>query len=257
MSIKLTSWNVNGIRAINKKEVFHDWFNNNDSDIINLQEIRAQIADIPKEVYDVDGFNSYFRGAVKKGYSGLATYSKIQPINVVEKIGNPAIDDEGRFLRVDFEDFTLINTYFPNSGSKASRLDYKLEFCNTLADYVCNLRDDGFNIIICGDVNIAHKEIDIRYPDRNHETSGFLPEERQWLSDFLDLGFVDTFRIFNQEPDNYTWWSYRYNARAKGIGWRLDYFFVNKEFKNKVLSAEIESEVMGSDHCPITLELDL
>lgn len=257
MSLKLTSWNVNGIRAVSKKDGFKEWFSNNDADIINLQETRAHKEQFPKNLVDVDGFHSYFTAAEKKGYSSVATYSKIEPTEVYHGLGYPEIDSEGRIVRLDFEEFSLFNIYFPNSGSKAKRLDFKIEFCNNLLNNLIELKDEGRNIVVTGDFNIAHKEIDLARPDANHESAGFLPEERQWFSELLDAGFVDTFRIFNQDGENYTWWSYRTRARERNVGWRLDYFVVNKEFEKKVISAGIESDVMGSDHCPVTLELDL
>ncbi|MDO5848709.1 MAG: exodeoxyribonuclease III [Methanobrevibacter sp.] len=256
MSIKLTSWNVNGIRAVNKKPEFWNWFNNSKADIINLQEIRANIDDIPADLYNIDGYNSYFTTAEKKGYSGVATYSKVKPVNVFHGLGDIELDMEGRLLRSDFEDFTLLNIYFPNSGTRGAKLDKKIKFCNTLTNYIIDLKDAGRSIVISGDVNIAHEPIDLKNPEKNHENSGFLPAERDWLSEFLDLGFIDTFRELHPTEEKYSWWSYRYHARSKGIGWRLDYFFVSEDLKDKVLSATIEDNVMGSDHCPVTLELD-
>lgn len=257
MTIKLTSWNVNGIRAASKKQSFKDWFSSCDADVINLQEIRANVDDIPSELYDVDNYNSFFTTAEKKGYSGVATYTKEKPINVFHGWGDVELDMEGRLVRSDFEDFTLLNIYFPNSGNRGAKLDKKIKFCNTLTNYVVDLKDAGKSIIISGDVNIAHMPIDLKNPEKNHENSGFLPAERDWLSEFLDLGFIDTFRYLHPQEEKYSWWSYRYNAREKGIGWRLDYFFVSEDLKNSVVSATIEDNVMGSDHCPITLELDL
>ncbi len=257
MSIKLTSWNVNGIRSIDKKPDFWTWFKNNDADIVNFQEIRAQLNEIPDNLFSVKGYDSFFTCAERKGYSSVASYTKLRPINVMHGIEIPEIDKEGRLLRMDFDDFILLNVYFPNSGPRGEKLDKKIQFCNELTNYILDLKDNGNNLVIAGDVNIAHEPIDVAEPQQDKEKSGFLPAERDWLSEFLDLGFVDTFRMFNKEGDNYTWWSYRYHGRAKNLGWRLDYFFVNKEFKNKVISAGIESNVMGSDHCPITLELDL
>lgn len=257
MSIKLTSWNVNGIRAASKKQPFKDWFSSCNADIINFQEVRANIEDIPSELYDVKGYNSYFTTAEKKGYSGVATYSKEKPDNVSHGLGDAILDSEGRLLRTDFKDFTLLNIYFPNSGNKGAKLDKKIRFCNTLTSYALDLKDDGRSIIITGDANIAHEPIDLKNPDKNHKNAGFLPEERQWLTDFLNLGFVDTFRYLHPTEEKYSWWSYRYHAREKGIGWRLDYFLVSDDLKNSILSATIEDDVMGSDHCPVTLELDL
>lgn len=257
MSIKLTSWNVNGIRAINKKDGFWQWFENNDADIVNFQEIRAQLDEIPKNLYRIKGYDSFFTCAERRGYSSVASYTKLRPINVFHSMGVPKLDVEGRILRMDFNDFILLNVYFPNSGPKGEKLDKKIEFCNQLTNYIVDLKDNGNNIVLAGDVNIAHKPIDVARPKQDEGKSGFLLAERDWLSEFLDLGFIDTFRLFNKGSDNYTWWSYRYHARDKNIGWRLDYFFVNKELKNKVISAGIESDVRGSDHCPISLELDL
>lgn len=257
MSIKIKSWNVNGIRAIDKKPDFANWFNGSDADIINLQEIRANIDDIPSNLYDVNGYNSFFTTAEKKGYSGVATYSKLKPINVFHSIGDKELDAEGRLLRCDFEDFTLLNIYFPNSGTKGVKLDKKIKFCNELTNYIIDLKDEGHSLIISGDVNIAHQPIDLKNPEKNHDNSGFLPAERDWLSEFLDLGFIDTFRYLHPTEEKYSWWSYRYHARSKGIGWRLDYIFVSEDLKNTILSATIEDNVMGSDHCPVTLELDL
>lgn len=257
MSIKIASWNVNGIRAISKKEGFLDWFNGSDLDIINFQETKAQVDQIPNELTNIPVYNSFFSSAERKGYSGVASYSKVKPINVYKDIGVGEIDNEGRILRLDFEDFILFNMYFPNSGMGQKRLDYKLLFCNTLLPYLVNLRDEGNNIILTGDINIAHKPIDVDEPDKKHDKSGFLPEEREWLDEFLDAGFVDTFRMFNNKDKQYTWWSYRTRGRERNKGWRLDYFFVNKEFKKNVASSKIESNIMGSDHCPVTLEVNL
>lgn len=257
MSIKLASWNVNGIRASSKKEPFNEWFNHCDADIINFQEVRANIEDIPSNLYNVEGYNSYFTVAEKKGYSGVATYTKDKPENISQGLGDEELDKEGRVLRTDFKDFTLLNIYFPNSGRGGVKLDKKVKFCNTLTSYVSTLRDEGKSIIITGDANIAHKPIDLKNPDQNQKNAGFLPEERQWLSSFLDLGFIDTFRYLHPEEVKYSWWSYRFNARDRGIGWRLDYFLVSEDLKDKIVSATIEDDVLGSDHCPVTLELDL
>ena len=172
-------------------------------------------------------------------------------------MGISKFDIEGRIQRLDFDDFTLINVYYPNGGSGDERLYYKLEFYDAFLDYINDLRDSGFNLVICGDLNTAHKPIDIARPKANEDVSGFLPIEREWVTKFLDNGYVDTFRMFNQEGDNYTWWSYRTKARARNVGWRLDYFFVNEEFKDKVKKSYILSDVMGSDHCPICLELEI
>ncbi len=257
MSIKLVFWNINGIRAASKKPEFCDWFDNTDADIINFQEVRATKDNIPDKLASVDGFNSYFNEAQKKGYSGVGTYSKIKPDNVIKGLGVEALDKEGRVLRLEYPKFTLSNIYFPNSGMNAKRLDYKINFCNALLDLLCDLKNQDQNLIITGDVNIAHNPIGVYNPDNCEGKSGYLIEERQFLDDLLASGFVDTFRIFDESGDNFTWWSYRTRARERNAGWRLDYFFVNEEFKNKVKSAIIKDDVFGSDHCPVTLELDL
>lgn len=257
MSVKLVSWNVNGIRAASKKPEFWDWFNSTNADIINFQEVRATEDSIPEKLTDVAGFNSYFNEAEKKGYSGVGTFSKIKPENVVRGLGVEALDREGRVFRLEYSDFTLFNIYFPNSGMNAKRLDYKIDFCNALLDLLEDLKNQGQNLIITGDVNIAHNPIDVYNPANCEGKSGYLIEEREWLDDLLASGFVDTFRMFDDSGDNFTWWSYRTRARDRNAGWRLDYFFVNEEFKNKVKSATIKNDVFGSDHCPVTLELDL
>ena len=253
---RLISWNVNGIRAIHKKG-FLDWFEGEDVDMLCLQETKAQIDQLPKKLVNVPDYNSYFHSAERKGYSGVVTYSSLEPNNVYEGMGISKFDIEGRLQRLDFDDFTLINVYYPNGGSGDERLRYKLEFYDAFLDYVNDLRDSGFNLVICGDLNTAHKPIDLARPKANEDVSGFLPVEREWVSKFLDNGYVDTFRMFNQEGENYTWWSYRTKARVRNVGWRLDYFFVNEEFKDKVKKSYILSDVMSSNHCPICLELEI
>ncbi|MDL2271381.1 exodeoxyribonuclease III [Methanobrevibacter sp. OttesenSCG-928-I08] len=256
--LSFTSWNINGIRAIYKKEGFMEWFNTVDSDVILFQETKAQIDQIPKELYRNDKYHSYFSSAsVKKGYSGVAAFSKIEPNEVITDMGEEKFDNEGRFLRLDFDDFILMNVYWPNGGMSDDRLQYKLEFYDYFLEYVNNLKEAGSNLIMCGDLNTAHKEIDIARPKENEKVSGFLPIEREWVDKFLSNGYVDTFRMFNQEPDQYTWWSYRTRARLRNVGWRLDYFFVNTKFKGNVIDSWIESDVMGSDHCPIDLKIKI
>ena len=257
MSIKLVSWNVNGIRAVSKKQEFWSWFNNTDADIINFQEVRASRDKIPKELINVDGFYKSFNEAEKNGYSGVSTFSKITPVNIVKGLGVDELDREGRVLRCEYTDFFLYNIYFPNSGMNAKRLDYKIDFCNALLDQIVDLKNNGGNVIITGDFNIAHNPIDVYSPENCEGKSGYLPEERAWLDDIEKEGFIDTFRMFDDNGDNFSWWSYRTRARERNAGWRLDYFYVNEEIKDKVLSAGISSDIYGSDHCPVTLELDL
>ncbi len=256
MSVKLVSWNVNGIRAAAKKDEFWDWFDNTDADIINFQEVRATHDDIPKKLTNVQGFESHFNEAEKKGYSGVGTFSKITPLNVSRGLGIEELDSEGRVLKIEYEDFLLYNIYFPNSGMNAKRLDFKVDFCNALLDELKELKSQGKNLVITGDYNIAHHPIDVYNPKNCEGKSGYLPEERAWLDQLEEEGFVDTFRLFDESEDNFTWWSYRTRARERNAGWRLDYFYVNEEIKDKVKSANILSDIYGSDHCPVTLELN-
>ena len=256
MSIKLVSWNVNGIRAVSKKEEFWDWFDNIDADIINFQEVRATQDKIPEKLADVEGFHQSFNEAEKKGYSGVGTYSKIEPLEVVKGLGVEELDSEGRVLRIKYPDFYLYNIYFPNSGMNAKRLDFKVDFCNALLEQLVELKNNGENVVITGDYNIAHHPIDVYNPKNCEGKSGYLPEERAWLDELEKAGFVDTFRMFDEGENNFTWWSYRTKARDRNAGWRLDYFYVNEEIKDNVKSAEILSDIYGSDHCPVTLELE-
>ncbi len=255
MSIKLVSWNVNGIRAVSKKDEFWDWFDNTDADIINFQEVRATQDKIPKKLADVDGYEQYFNEAEKKGYSGVGTYSKIEPVEVTKGLGVEDLDSEGRVLKIEYPNFILYNIYFPNSGMNAKRLDFKVDFCNALLEQLVELKNAGKNIVITGDYNIAHNPIDVYNPKNCEGKSGYLPEERAWLDELEKAGFVDTFRIFDEGENNFTWWSYRTRARERNAGWRLDYFYVNEEIKDNVKSAKILNEIYGSDHCPVTLEL--
>lgn len=252
----IISWNVNGLRAMHRKG-FLKWFLDYKPDILCLQEIKATEDQLPRKLRSIDGYHSYFNSAERKGYSGVALYSKIKPKNIEFGFGIEEFDSEGRVQVADYNDFILLNIYFPNGKMSDDRLKYKLDFYDAFLDYVNNLRDQGKNLIICGDLNTAHKEIDLARPKENSNISGFLPVERDWIDKFLENGYVDTFRMFNQDPGNYTWWSYRTRARERNVGWRLDYFFVNQEFKNNIKDSYILSDVMGSDHCPIVLELKI
>jgi exodeoxyribonuclease-3 len=252
--IKIISWNVNGLRAVHRKG-FLEWFKSEEPHILCLQETKVPYDQLPKALKRVDGYHTYFCEAERKGYSGVAIYSKIKPKNVEYGFGIPKFDNEGRILIADYEDFVLLNIYFPNGKMSQERLDYKLEFYDALLDHANKLKTEGRNVVICGDLNTAHKEIDIARPKANEKISGFLPVERSWIDKFLENGYLDTFRMFNNEPGQYTWWSYRTRARERNVGWRLDYFFVNEKFKDEVKSAGIFNDVMGSDHCPVYLEL--
>lgn len=254
--IRILSWNVNGIRAVHKKG-FLDWFNNEKPDILCIQETKAIRKQFPPDIRTVDGYQLYVSEASRKGYSGTATYTSLKPEGVKYGFGVEKFDTEGRTLITDYGDFVLFNIYFPNGKMSKERLDYKMEFYDTFLDYADELKDQGRNIVVCGDVNTAHREIDLAHPKENSKISGFLPEERAWIDKLLDHGYVDTFREFNTEPEEYTWWSYRTRARERNVGWRLDYFFVNKDFMKNVIAAYILPEVMGSDHCPVGIDISL
>lgn len=256
MTIKLTTWNVNGIRAISKKDEFKDWLKNNDADIINFQEVRATREQIPPELLNMKDYNSYFNEAEKKGYSGVATYTNIKPVEVTRGLGIEELDKEGRVLKIRYPEFTLYNVYFPNSGSGAERLDYKVAFCDAVLSDMLELTDRDENVVVTGDYNTAHEPIDVHDPINCKGMIGYLPEERAWMDKIEELGFIDTFRMFNKDGGNYTWWSYRTHARERNAGWRIDYFYVNNEIKDNVKNATIDNNVYGSDHCPVTLELE-
>lgn len=252
--MKIYSWNVNGIRAMLKKD-FMQWFRDESPDILCLQETKANVDQLDDEIVNPTGYHSGWNSAEKKGYSGVVIFSKKKPIAIHKGIGVKEFDTEGRVVRFEFKAFDLLNVYFPNGTSGPERLKYKMEFYDAFLDHCEGLRKQGKKLIICGDVNTAHKAIDLKNPKANEKNSGFLPIERAWVDKFVDHGYVDTFREFNQEPEQYTWWSYRFNVRARNIGWRLDYFFVTEEFKKKVKNSSILTDVMGSDHCPVMLEL--
>ena len=256
VKINILSWNVNGIRAVGRKG-FLDWMNKNPGNIVCIQETKAQVEQIPRNLKSIGKYHSYFNSAEKKGYSGVGTYTDIKPKSTSTGLGIKKFDIEGRVLRCDYDDFILLNIYYPNGGMSEERLQYKLQFYDAFLNYTNNLRDQGNNLVICGDLNTAHKEIDIARPKENEKVSGFMPIEREWIDKFLANGYVDTFRMFNNKPGKYTWWSYRTRARDRNVGWRLDYFLVNEEFKDNVVDSYILSDVMGSDHCPIGLKIEI
>ncbi len=251
--IKIISWNVNGIRAAHKKGFLY-WFQNEKPDILCLQETKAHVEQLPEELIKINGYDSYFCSGERKGYSGVAVYSKLKPLKVNKGFGIEKFDKEGRILIIEYSGFTLFNIYYPNGKASAERLQYKMEFYDAFLNYAEKLKKDGKKLIICGDVNTAHKEIDIARPKENSKVSGFLPEERAWIDKFLDKGYIDTFRMFNQEPHNYTWWDMVTRARERNVGWRIDYFFVSENLKGNIKDAFILSDVMGSDHCPIGID---
>ena len=252
--IRILSWNVNGIRAVHRKG-FAEWLKNESPDILCIQETKATRRQFPADIRNLEGYHTYFCEAERKGYSGVALYTKIKPKNVEYGFGIDKFDLEGRTIIADYGDFVLFNVYFPNGKMSVERLNYKMEFYDAFLEHAEKLRKQGKNIVACGDVNTAHKEIDLARPKDNEKVSGFLPEERAWIDKLLDTGYVDTFREFNPEPEQYTWWSYRTRARERNVGWRLDYFFANNEFMNRVKSSFIMGDVMGSDHCPVGVEV--
>lgn len=250
--MKIYSWNVNGIRAVEKKGFF-PWMMETGPDIICLQETKARTEQLGEEFINPRGYTSCWASAKKKGYSGTVVYTKRKP-EQIELLGPAEFDDEGRTLILYFPEFTLINAYFPNSQPEGARLSYKLEFCAAILERANDLIGAGNNVIICGDYNIAHKPIDLARPKENEGNPGYLPEEREWMESFIQSGYRDTFREFTPGPGHYTWWSYRTRAREKNIGWRIDYFCVNRDFPHPLKQSVILSDVMGSDHCPLMIE---
>jgi len=253
--MKILSWNVNGIRAADRKGLF-EWFKKEKIDILCLQEIKAMPEQIPPHLRNTPGYHIFFNPAERKGYSGVATFTREKPISVKTGFGIEKFDIEGRTLITEFPSFTLFNIYFPNGKKNDERLNYKLDFYDTFLSYADNLKAEGKNIVVCGDFNTAHKEIDLAHPKENEKISGFLPVERAWVDTFIDHGYVDIFREFNKEPNQYSWWSMRTRARERNIGWRIDYFFANKEFMPHIKKAFIMQDVIGSDHCPIGIEIE-
>ncbi len=251
-SLRILCWNVNGIRAVLKKG-FLEWMKKESPDILCLQETKASEDQLPKELFK--GYHSSWCSGEKKGYSGVLTLSKEKPLSVKTGFGVKKFDCEGRILITEFPSFILFNIYFPNGKQSPERLKYKMEFYEAFLNYVEKLKKEGKKIIICGDVNTAHKEIDLARPKENENISGFLPIERAWMDTFVSHSFIDTFRIFHKEANQYTWWSVRSGARKRNVGWRIDYFFVSENMLKEVVDAFILPEVQGSDHCPLGLML--
>jgi exodeoxyribonuclease-3 len=253
--MRIISYNVNGIRAAISKG-FLNWLQQANPDVICLQEIKATEDQIPLLDVELSGYPyHYWFPATKKGYSGVAILSKIKPNKVVFGTGIDHMDFEGRNLRVDFDDFSVMSLYLP-SGTNMDRLDYKFQYMDEFHEYITNLKKEIPNLIICGDYNICHEAIDIHDPIRNKTVSGFLPEERAWLDKFMKNGFIDTFRFFNKEPHHYSWWSYRANARANNKGWRIDYCLASEPLKDRLRRAVILPEAKHSDHCPVLVEIE-
>lgn len=252
--MKIYSWNVNGLRAIMKKG-FTDYIKTENPDILCIQETKLQEAQLEESITNIEGYEVYFSFAEKKGYSGVATFSKFKPISVRHGIGIERFDSEGRILITEFEEFTLFNIYFPNGQMNEERLKYKMDFYEELLNYCNELVSAGKKLVICGDYNTAHTERDIKNAKANEKTSGFLPIERQWMDKFVAYGYSDTYRYINEDKIEYSWWSYMFKARERNVGWRIDYHFVSNNLLPQVIGAEICTDITGSDHCPVVLEL--
>lgn len=253
----LYSWNVNGLRALCASGRW-DWFTRTAPDIVGLQEVKAESKQIPAECYQVPGYyTAWFAAAKKRGYSGTGVLSRVHPLAVNFDLPDLACQGEGRLIHLELPDFHFFNVYFPNGQMNDERLQYKLNYYNAFLKYAQKLRKQK-PIVVCGDFNTAHKAIDLARPAENEKTSGFLPVERAWMDKFVSRGYVDTFRhVHGDVADMYSWWSFRTRARERNVGWRIDYFFVSKELLPKVKNAWIDVDVMGSDHCPVGLELDI
>ena len=251
--MRFVSWNVNGLRACVKKG-FLDYFKSVDADIFCVQETKLQEGQIE---LDLEGYNQYWNYAEKKGYSGVAIFSKLKPLNVSYGLGIEEHDKEGRVITLEFDNFYFITVYTPNSQTKLARLDYRMTWEDAFREYIMEL-DKKKPVVVCGDLNVAHKEIDLKNPKTNRMNAGFSDEEREKMTVLLDSGFIDSFRYFYPDKTEiYSWWSYRFNARANNAGWRIDYFIVSERLKDALKDAEIHTEVMGSDHCPVVLNIDL
>ena len=255
--MQLLSWNVNGLRAVHKKG-FLDWLKKQKPDILCLQETKCQPDQVPDEVRNVGGYTHEWHSAEKKGYSGTATFSKMKPLRVDRGFNIDEFDHEGRVLTTVYPEFVLFNIYFPNGKMNEQRLKFKMDFYEALLKVIDRYRKKGEDkIIICGDVNTAHKDIDLARPKENRTTSGFLPQECAWIDKFLSRGFVDTFREFEKEGGHYSWWDMLTRARERNVGWRIDYFLVSESLKNNVKAADIHPQYLGSDHCPVSVTLDM
>lgn len=255
--MKIISWNVNGLRAIYRKGNWNWWLAEK-PDIFCLQETKVMPEQLPEEVRSVSGYFSYFtHPVVKKGYSGVAIYSKEKPLEVSYGLGVPEFDQEGRLIVATFKDFILLNVYFPNGGGGPERLKYKLAFYDEFLRYIEKLRKKGKKIIFCGDINTAHEEIDLARPKQNETNTGFLPEERAWLDEVVNHGYIDTFRhLFPTKKDAYTYWDMKTASRERNVGWRIDYFFISPDLQKNLKSSYMLPEIYGSDHCPLVLELN-
>ena len=254
--IKIISWNVNGIRAA-EKHGFLEWLDRESPEILCVQETKAQPEQLSKGLLEPPGYATYWNYPERKGYSGVATFTKDEPVNVEYDLGTFHADTEGRIVITEYENFILMNVYFPNGKKDEQRLNYKMEFYEAFLELVKPLISRDEKLVICGDVNTAHKEIDLAHPKANEKVSGFLPVEREWMDRFVSHGFIYTFRHLHQESEQYTWWDVKSRARERNIGWRIDYFFISENLLPRLSEAFIMPDVMGSDHCPIGITLQV
>lgn len=254
--MRLLSWNVNGLRSVYKKG-FTAWILQERPDILCVQETKSQEGQLSRDLLEIPGYASYFASADKKGYSGVGLYSNQRPKRVMRGFGIARFDREGRTLIADYGDFIILNVYFPNGKLSRERLEYKMAFYDAFLEYALSLRNKKKRLIVCGDVNTAHREIDLARPRENQKVSGFLPRERAWIDKFIANGFVDTFRHFTKEGGHYSWWDYKTRARERNVGWRIDYFFVSDDLVGRLVSGFIMSDVTGSDHCPVGIRIRL
>lgn len=256
MSIKITSYNVNGIRAaINKDLIF--WLDDYKPDIVCIQETKAQAEQIDNSLFEKLGYQCFWYSATKKGYSGVGILTKLKPDHVEYGMNIEKYDNEGRFIRADYGELSVISVYHPSGSSGEERQAFKMQWLNDFTNYIIDLQKTRSKLIINGDYNICRLWIDIHNPTKQQKTSGFLPEEREWFQSFIDKGFIDSFRQFNQEAHNYSWWSYRAGARAKNKGWRIDYNIITENLKPDLIGASIHPEAKQSDHCPVSIEIDI
>jgi exodeoxyribonuclease-3 len=256
MSTTLYSWNVNGLRAA-QRHGFEDWLTRAQPDILGLQETKAHPEQLSESLREPEGYQTIWSSAERKGYSGVAMYSRLEPSSVEHGLGDESFDREGRTIVADFDRFIFITSYVPNGSRDHSRVPFKMAYKACLLETCNRLREEGRAVVLCGDINTSHQEIDLARPKQNANHTGFLPEERAWIDELLSFGYIDTFRAIHPEEQKYSWWAYWGGARERNVGWRLDYFFVSPDLGPHIKLADIHNDVLGSDHCPVSLTLDL